>query len=119
MIRQDQVAAEIHVHVFGYREDGVWYAHAWEMDIIASGPSFEEAASELEVLVQAQVNFAAFRRNPGLLWHPAPKEVAAKFYGALLYSQARTDLEREAGLATSLTIPPPFMIAQNDSNQDA
>jgi len=119
MIRQDQTPTNFHVQVFGYREDGIWYAHAWEMDIIASGASFEEAASELEVLVRAQIQFAVFKRNPGLLWHPAPKEVAAKFYEALLHSEARTDVEREAGLATGLSIPPPFMLTQHDNAQDA
>ena len=39
--------AQFQLNVFGYYEDGLWHAHALEMDIVGMGDSFESACEEL------------------------------------------------------------------------
>jgi hypothetical protein len=77
---QGPLPAQFQLNVLGYREDGLWYAHALEMDIVGTGSTFEAACEELDSLVKAQANYAAYKGDPSLLWHPAPMEIVQKFY---------------------------------------
>ena len=62
----------VKVNVLGYMEDEQWVAHALEMNIIGVGDSWEEALSELDGNVQAQVSFAKHQGDPSLIFQPAP-----------------------------------------------
>jgi hypothetical protein len=56
-----------------YREDGLWVAHALEMDLIGTGMSESAALRELRGNVEAQLSFATQEgTNP---FHPAPPEI--------------------------------------------
>ncbi len=49
------------------------------MDLVGAGASFQEALDELLGLVGAQIGFALFKRQPALIWHPAPPSVLETF----------------------------------------
>ncbi len=56
-----------------YREDGLWVAHALEMDLIGTGATETAALRELRSNVEAQLSFAKQERmNP---FRPAPEEI--------------------------------------------
>ena len=55
-----------------YREDGLWVAHALEMDLIGTGATESAALRELRGNVEAQLSFATQEGvNP---FRPAPQE---------------------------------------------
>lgn len=55
-----------------YREDGLWVAHALEMDLIGTGTTESAALRELRGNVEAQLSFATQEGiNP---FRPAPQE---------------------------------------------
>jgi hypothetical protein len=56
-----------------YPEDGLWVAHALEMDLIGTGATEAAALRELRSNVEAQLSFAKQEKiNP---FHPAPVEI--------------------------------------------
>ncbi len=56
-----------------YREDGLWVAHALEMDLIGTGATESAALRELRGNVEAQLSFATQEgTNP---FRPAPQEI--------------------------------------------
>lgn len=56
-----------------YRDDGLWVAHALEMDLIGTGASESAALRELRGNVETQLSFAAHEgTNP---FRPAPQEI--------------------------------------------
>ncbi len=56
-----------------YPEDGLWVAHALEMDLIGTGATEAAALRELRSNVEAQLSFAKQAKiNP---FHPAPVEI--------------------------------------------
>lgn len=56
-----------------YREDGLWVAHALEMDLIGTGATEAAAVRELRSNVEAQLSFAKQENsNP---FRPAPSEI--------------------------------------------
>jgi hypothetical protein len=56
-----------------YREDGLWVAHALEMDLIGTGVTESAALRELRGNVEAQLSFATQEgTNP---FRPAPQEI--------------------------------------------
>ncbi len=58
-----------------YQEDGLWVAHALEMDLIGTGATESAALRELRGNVEAQLSFAAQEEmNP---FRPAPPEIQA------------------------------------------
>jgi hypothetical protein len=57
-----------------YQEDGVFHARCLEMDLLGVGPTEKEALSELTRLIEAQISFAVFKKDDGLLLFPAEKE---------------------------------------------
>lgn len=102
MTTQSPMPSQIYLNVFGYREEGIWYAHALEMDIVGSGSTFEEASAELRGLIDSQFSFAVFKKDPSLLWRPAPKEIIEKFYNLFIKNQPSGD----SGVASKLEIEP-------------
>lgn len=63
----------IFVSILGYREEDEWVALALEMDLRGFGTTFEEAFEQLMSSVEAQISFARYKNEPGLIWHPAEK----------------------------------------------
>ena len=61
------VLRELTVNILGYREEGQWVALALEMDLRGRGDTFEDAAAELEELIEMQVSFAYFKNKPELI----------------------------------------------------
>lgn len=56
-----------------YREDGLWVAHALEMDLIGTGASEAGAVRELRSNAEAQLSFAKQEKlNP---FRPAPAAI--------------------------------------------
>jgi hypothetical protein len=56
-----------------YRQDGLWVAHALEMDLIGTGATESAALRELRGNVEAQLSFATQEgTNP---FRPAPQEI--------------------------------------------
>jgi hypothetical protein len=56
-----------------YREDGLWVAHALEMDLIGTGATESAALRELRGNVEAQLSFATQEgTNP---FRPAPQKI--------------------------------------------
>jgi len=60
-------------------EDGIWVAHCLELDIVATGNTPDQAASDIKDLIVAQVSCALSNNNMSNLYHPAPKEVWDEF----------------------------------------
>jgi len=56
-----------------YQEDGLWVAHALEMDLIGTGATETAALRELRSNVEVQLSFAKQEKlNP---FRPAPEEI--------------------------------------------
>ena len=63
----------LRLRVVLYREDGLWVAHALEMDLIGTGATETAALRELRSNVDAQLSFAKQEKaNP---FRPAPAEI--------------------------------------------
>ena len=73
---------DLQLRVLGYFEDGYWVAHCLDMDIMGHGNTFEEAKAALADAIRAQISFAIFKNNLGLLWNPAPAPYHAMFQDA-------------------------------------
>jgi hypothetical protein len=59
-------------------------AHCLEMDLQGHGTTGREALRELHDLVTTQIDFALFKSEPGLVWHPDYKEDMAESIKFLL-----------------------------------
>ncbi len=114
MTVRNPVPTQICLNVFGYLEDGVWYAHALEMDIVGTGATFEEAFADLDGLVRAQIGFAVFQRDPNLLWHPAPREIVEKFYDLFIRCEGGVP-PTEGQVATAMGIPPQELLRAGET----
>jgi hypothetical protein len=57
-----------------YKEDGSYHARCLEMDLLGVGASEKDALRELTGLIEAQIQFAVFKNDDGLLLFPADKE---------------------------------------------
>ncbi len=64
----------VFVSILGYQEEGEWVALALEMDLRGFGKTFEDAFDQLMSSVEAQLSFALYKHEPGLIWHPAEKK---------------------------------------------
>lgn len=64
----------IFFNILGYQENGEWVALALEMDLRGFGKTFEDALDQLMESVEAQISFARYKNEPGLIWHPAEKK---------------------------------------------
>jgi hypothetical protein len=66
-------------------EDGTetkdWVAHCLEMDIKGRGDTLEEAEETLKGMVVAQISFARYMDEPGLLYRPAEERYFEIFRG--------------------------------------
>jgi hypothetical protein len=67
------------IRILGYKEDGLWVAHCLEMDLIGVDRRWPKARQKLLEAISAQVSFAHFKKQFGLLWKPAPTWVFAVF----------------------------------------
>jgi predicted RNase H-like HicB family nuclease len=61
------------------KDDGIFAAHALELDLVAEGTTEEEALKGLSEAICAQLSFAAQMENPDLINHPAPAEYSLRW----------------------------------------
>jgi hypothetical protein len=59
------------LNILGYREENEWIALALEMDLRGYGKTFDEALEELKDIVEMQIGFAIFKRQPEMILRPA------------------------------------------------
>jgi len=115
--RAKPVFFEIALNVLGYKdkEENEWVALALEMDLRGYGSTWEEALSELNDLVFAQIHFAHFKRRPEMIFRPADP-----VWFHLFADSRRAKLESEQGksdyLTGGLSIPDPHVIAQSQGD---
>lgn len=105
----------VHISVLGFEEEDQWVAIALEMDLRGYGTTFEEALAELEELVEMQISFSHFKRDPDLIFHPAEPTYWR------LYAQVNQDRLRALSNAIEdsqpeyqtgvLSLPPAHVIA--------
>ncbi len=111
------VFAELFLNVLGYQEDGEWIALALEMDLRGYGESFDEALDDLGNLVEMQVSFALFKKQPELIWSPADPVWFERFAEVRqtrlrdLYSGADPAVENGDFRVRGMPIPPPHVVA--------
>ena len=105
----------VHISVLGFEEEDQWVAIALEMDLRGYGTTFEEALAELEELVEMQISFSHFKRDPDLIFHPAEPtywrlyaQVNQYHLRALSNAIEDTAPEYKAGV---LSLPPANVIA--------
>lgn len=63
-----------------YRDDGLWFAHCLEMDLIGHGDSREEALNQLQAAIQIQIEESARDRGGDNLFFPAEPEYFRMFF---------------------------------------
>lgn len=107
--------SEINISVLGFQEGEQCVAIALEMDLRGYGTTFEAALVELQELVEMQVSFAHFKRDPELIFHPA-EPTYWRLYAQVNQDRLRalsggiedTEPEYQAGV---LSLPPAHVIA--------
>lgn len=107
--------SEINISVLGFQEGDQCVAIALEMDLRGYGITFEAALAELQELVEMQVSFAHFKRDPELIFHPA-EPTYWRLYAQVNQDRLRalsggiedTEPEYQAGV---LSLPPAHVIA--------
>ena len=77
------------VRVLGFREDGEWCAIALEMSLRGYGETFDEALTDLNAAIEAQVSFAMQHGTLDGIWKPAEPQYVQ------LYERARRQSMRE------------------------
>jgi len=76
----------MNLRVLGYYEDGEsWAAHCLEMDLVGYGETFEVAYEKLKELIEMQIDFAVYKNQPTLIYHPAPPRIF-RLYDLMLES---------------------------------
>ena len=68
-----ELELELKLSVLIYFEEDTCIAHCLEMDLKGYGTNKQEAFHELRDLVFSQIDFALFKNEPGLIYHPAEK----------------------------------------------
>lgn len=62
------------------KEDEMFIAHCMELDIVATGPSADQATHDMMDLIIAQLKYAFSNNNLDHLYRPAPPEAWQEFY---------------------------------------
>lgn len=70
------------ISVLFYREESMWVALALEMNLRGYGPTRQEAMSDLQQMLAAQITFALQRGHPESVWCRAADEFWAMFENA-------------------------------------
>jgi len=100
--------------ILGYKEKREWVALALEFDIRGYGTTFSAALKQLMDLVETQVAFALFKKQPEMIWK------AADPIWFEVYTQARRELlvlpskkpSTSPYRAAAASIPHSFMISK-------
>jgi len=110
------------INVLGYEEDGEWVALALEMDLRGYGTTPNKAMKELIELVQMQISFANFKKQPEMIWKDAEPHWFRVFEKAKVL--ALKALMKAAGVMPStefsidsLRIPPAHMLSSIEFNR--
>jgi predicted RNase H-like HicB family nuclease len=62
-----------------YREEGVWFAHCLEMDVIGDGPTPEEALAQLSEAIGMQIEFSLEQKAVANVFRPADARLFEMF----------------------------------------
>lgn len=73
----------LHAIVYPDTETREYLAHCLELDLMASGPTADDASRDLVDVVTAQIQFALDNDNVEHLLHPAPADAWQRFAGML------------------------------------
>jgi hypothetical protein len=72
----------LNLRVLVYQEDGEFFARCLEMDLIGCGDNSEKALEELRSNIEAQITFAVYKNDDGLIAFPAEKTYFERWDGA-------------------------------------
>ncbi len=103
----------IFLSVLGYREEDEWVALALEMDIRGYGDTFDSAQDDLFDLVNMQIGFALFKKQPSMIFKPSDPKYFMLYQGLREKSIQRFGLESEEEdfAIRGMPLPPPHVIA--------
>jgi predicted RNase H-like HicB family nuclease len=73
------IDSNMHLHVVFYCEDGDWYGHCLEFDLVESGDTIDEAKQNIIDVTRAHVEYAIKNDNMEYLFHGAPYEAWKRF----------------------------------------
>ena len=62
------------LNVLLYKEDGRWFAHCLEYDLLGDGKTWRTAVKRLLGVIDTQIEFIKENDNLDKLYHPAPPE---------------------------------------------
>lgn len=112
LIRQSNDIS-ISANILIKKEDGIFVAHCLELDVVATGNSYEEAQRECVSLICAQIEYAFAHDNLDNLYHPAPPEIWAEFFSCKAQEERRYMIEHRLEEKTEKpVILPPWLIAK-------
>jgi len=74
----------ISLRILGYKsDDGQWTAHCLETDLVGYGATFNKAIEALIELTDMQISFALYKKQPSLLYHPAPLHIIEQYHSTM------------------------------------
>lgn len=71
---------DFHLDVLLYQEDGDWYAHCLQLDLVEAGTTQEGAQRDLSDVIRAHIEAAIEHDNLEHLFHHAPIECWKRFW---------------------------------------
>lgn len=83
-------------------QDGEYVAHCLQLDIVATGPTEEQAVSDVLDLVQAQIDFATANDNLESIMKPAPLDVWQRLLSS--YVDPKPKCERRPQIASGANV---------------
>ncbi|MBI3127836.1 MAG: hypothetical protein HYZ11_09550 [Candidatus Tectomicrobia bacterium] len=98
---------ELHIDAVVYEEDGLFVAHALQLDLVVTAPSEHEAIDDLLEVCQAQIVYAAENDNFENIFRPAPPEVWQRFFKTKAQAQKRqreTKISRWDSITSGLSL---------------
>lgn len=76
-----QEPSGMRLRVVFYQEDGDWYGHCLEFDLVESGATLKEARADILDVIRAHVEWAIQHENMEHLYRSAPMEFWTRFFG--------------------------------------
>jgi predicted RNase H-like HicB family nuclease len=78
-----QESSGMRLRVVFYQDDGDWYGHCLELDLVESGATREEAKASVLDVIRAHVEWAIQHENMEHLYRSAPMEFWTRFFGGI------------------------------------
>lgn len=93
-------------------EDDIFVAHCLELDIVATGTTPDQARSELNDLIIAQVDYAFSNDNLEHLYHPAPAHVWKEYFACPPQPEEKIRIKSRFGKESTNNFVPPWIISK-------